>query len=102
MVLISFKSFIPFSTPPMIKKYLDDYNKQMISRIIDYYQNIAAKKKFVIQNFNNANINYIKENNIDKHFLTYNIPPIIPDTKYSLILFSMSSLFMFLLSKKYL
>lgn len=106
MVLISFKSFIPFPTPASIKKYLDDYNKQIISRIIDYNENIAPKQKLFTQNFNNINTNtnfsYIKDNDIiDKQLLIYNSPPIIPPPNYCLILFSISSLFMFLLTKKY-
>jgi hypothetical protein len=103
---MSFKSFIPFPTPPSIKKYLDDCNKQMISRILDYHENIEPTKKLFRQNFNNTNantnINYIKYNNgNDKQLISYDNPPIISDPKYGLLLFSMSSLFFFLLHKKF-
>jgi hypothetical protein len=118
MVFMSFKSFIPFPTPPSIKKYLDDCNKQMISRILDYHENIEPTKKLFRQNFNNTNtntnaninaninsntnINYIKYNNgNDKQLISYDNPPTISDPKYGLLLFSMSSLFFFLLHKKF-
>lgn len=101
MIYTSFKSFIPFQTPPSIKKYLDDYNKIFLSRIINYYSEKRNYQKFLQPNFELNNLHYPKENIVGNQIQLYNNPPFTPNIEISILLFSISSLFMYLLSKKY-
>lgn len=102
MVLVSFKSFIPFEISPSMKKYLDDYNKNFISKKIQYYSQNKCNEKYLRLVNDATNLNHTRAHDINKQIQIYNnsLPP--PENiKFGLILFSMSSLFMFLLYKKY-
>lgn len=108
MIFISFKSFIPFPTPPAIKKYLDDYNKAFLSRTVEYYceKSQTQKHHWISQNQDFTNLIYPPENNIisdNKELQLHDNSPFVPNRNITtgVILFSISSLFMYLLSKKY-
>lgn len=98
----SFKSYIPFQIHSPIKKYLDDYNKKVISRNIDYYTKIYPKRRLLLAN--RENIEHI---NFDDKLLLltlppcYDGPPHVPNINIGVFLFGLTSLFMFLLSKKF-
>ena len=102
---LSFKSYIPFQTPPSIKKYLDNYHKKFISRKLDYYTTRYQYPSHTLFSTKRQNIEDIINLN-DAGMLSalsqcYDVPPHVPDIKLGMFLFGLSSLCMFLLSKKY-
>lgn len=104
MIFISFKSFIPFQTPSSIKKYLDDYNKAFHSRIVEHYSEKRENKNiehFLSNNELNTAIQLNKKSNTNKEIHLYNNNPVTPNNiELSIILFSISSVFMYFLSRK--
>lgn len=105
MIHRSFKSYIPFQTPSSIITYLDDYNKKFISRNIDYHKKrYPTHSRLLLSTRQNiADTNFLDNNNNQLFQLAQCSDglPNIPDIKMGLFLFGLSSLFMFLLTKKY-